>query len=199
MKHLITALLLCYAVLGLADNLIKNPDFSAEKKFMKDWTLTTMCDQVFDLVYNEESKFVDLESSGTEYSGYLNQIVPVKPDTRYLLKVTIRLVKGRALLWVVGLNSNRQELGYQQTKWLTSFVGHPLVPNFVRKEFVAGSGNTDWGVEELEFVTKKPEKSKEELAFVKINVGVYFSTGKIQVKKIELIQLDNVENKADKK
>lgn len=175
------------AATGLAGNLLKNPDFSDKDNYMKDWKLTTMCDQVFDLSYNKQGNFVDLESSGTEYSGYLNQVVPVKPDTKYLLRVTIRQLKGRALLWIVGLDKNQQPVGYQRTKWLTSFVGHPLIPNFVRKEYVQGSDNTDWRVEELEFVTNKPEKSKEELAFVRVNVGVYFSTGKIQVKKIELI------------
>ena len=194
MKSLIILLFGCVTFSVFAENLLKNPDFSANGNYMEGWTLTTMCDQVFDLTYNEKEKFVDLESTGTEYSGYINQIVPVKPDRNYMLKVDIRLVKGRCLLWIVGLDRNKEQIGYQRPKWLSSFVGHSLVPNFIPSKYMNGSDKLEWRTEDLIFFTKKPEKSKEELAFVKVNVGVYFSTGKIQVRKIELIPLEGTKN-----
>lgn len=184
---------------AMAENLLKNPDFSAEGDYRKDWALTTMCDQVFDLTYDKAGKFVDLESTGTEYSGYLNQFVPVKPNVRYRLRVDMRLVKGRCLLWIVGLNRDRRPVGYQRTKFLSSFVGHPLSPYFVPNAYMYGSDNLDWRWEELEFLTEKPEKSKDELAYVKVNVGVYFSTGKIQVRKVELSPIEGGQDRPAEK
>jgi len=195
MRFFIILFSCCISFVVSAENLLKNPDFSFQGDYMRDWALTTMCDQVFDLSYNNEEKFVDLESTGTEYSGYINQIVPVKPNKNYLLRVDMRLVKGRCLLWIVGLNSGQERIGYQRTKFLSSFVGHSLVPNFVPAKLMHGSDKIEWRTEELIFFTKKPDNSKEELAFVKINVGVYFSTGKIQVRKVELIPLEGTENK----
>ena len=191
MKLLIFALVLFSVAVTLpAANLTKNPDFSAKDNYMKYWALTTMCDQVFDLSYNEDGKFVELESTGTEYSGYINQFVKVKPDTKYLLRVDIRHIKGRLFLWMVGYDDERQPVGFQKYRWLSSSVGHPLVPNFVPQDYVKGSTEVKWRIEEVELTTTKPEKSEKEVAFIKVNVGVYFSTGKFQVKKIEFIELD---------
>jgi hypothetical protein len=197
MKLLILALILFCAVIALPANLLKNSDFSAKDNYMQHWALTTMSDQVFDLSYNKKGKFVELESTGTEYSGYINQFVRVKPNTKYLFRVNIRHIKGRLFLWMVGYDDKRQPVGFQKYRWLSSSVGHPLVPNFVPQKYVQGSNKVEWKIEELELKTTKPKKSKKEVAFIKVNVGVYFSTGKFQVRKIEFIELDN--NKAKKK
>ena len=191
MKLLIFTLILFCAVIALPANLLKNSDFSAKNNYMQHWTLTTMCDQVFDLSYSNKGKFVELESTGTEYSGYINQFVRVKPNTKYLLRVNIRHIKGRLFLWMVGYDEKRQPIGFQKYKWLSSSVGHPLVPNFVLPKYVRGSNKVEWKIETVEFITKKPMKSKKEVAFINVNVGVYFSTGKFQVKKIELIELND--------
>ena len=196
MKILIITLCGCITFSAFAQNLLKNSDFSA-KNYMQDWALTTMCDQVFDLSYNKKGKCVELESTGTEYSGYINQFVRVKPNTKYLFRVNIRHIKGRLFLWMVGYDDKRKQVGFQKYRWLSSSVGHPLVPNFIPQKYVHGSNKIEWKIEELELTTTKPKKSKKEIAFIKVNVGVYFSTGQFQVKKIEFIELDN--NKAKKK
>lgn len=186
MKYFVAFVFYCFTLSGIAENLIKNPDFSAPGNYLSEWKFDAMAAEVFNLKYDDKGKFIDLESTGPEYSGYINQHIPVKPDTQYLLKVTLRHLKGRGLLWVTGKDQNMKPVLYDQRKYLVSFVGNPLVPDFVKKELMNGAGSSAWVVEELSFFTGNLPANSERLAFVKVNIGIYFSTGRIQIKKVEL-------------
>lgn len=186
MKHLVILVIYCFTLSVIAENLVKNPDFSAPGNYLSEWKFDAMAAEVFNLKYDNEGKFADLESTGPEYSGYINQHIPVKPNTQYLLKVTLRHLKGRGLIWITGKDKNMKPVLYDQRKYLVSFVGNPLVPDFVRKELMNGAGSSEWAVEKLSFFTGNLPANSEQLAFVKVNVGIYFSTGRIQIKKVEL-------------
>lgn len=192
MKRLVLLMAICLPcllVVGQNENILKNPGFSDAAGFMKDWEFFAMAEEVFDLTYDKKEKAVDLESSGTEYSAYLNQVVSVKPDTEYILRVNIRHFKGRCLLWVVGLDDKKEPILQQWTKYLISFVGNPLVPDFIRREYMYGDEDSSWKIEELRFKTEASPRTGKKASYVRVNVGIYFSTGKIKVRKIELIEL----------
>ena len=186
MRLLIGVVAGCVAMSATAENLVKNSDFGSAGDFLDGWKFETIAAEVFNLKYDNDGKFVDMESTGPDYSAYVNQYIPVKSNTHYSLRVMLRLIKGRSLIWVTGNDLDMKPLIYDQRKYLVSSAGNPLVPDFVRKELMNGSGESDWRVEELTFFTGGLPKNSKEIAFVKINVGIYFSTGRIQIKKVEL-------------
>ncbi len=162
---------------------IVNPDFRKDKG---GWEFLTMANEVFELCYEPAEKFVEVNSTGPDYSGYLAQLVRVKPGTPYRLSVTLRHLKGRGLLWITGYDKNKQPLAFDQRKYLISSEGNPLVPHFVKKEWMQGSSDTDWRTETLDFTTETTGKKGGEVHFIRISLGIYFSTARLQFRHVQL-------------
>lgn len=155
----------------------------------QEWFLATSTREVFELNRDETSDSVYLASTGADYSGYLVQIVPVKPNTRYRFEVDIRHLNGRALLWVKAYDKARKPLHYDERKYLISSADCPLVPDFVSVSMLQGSGSTDWRTVSLEFDTVKRSNDTEEIAYVRVGAGPYFSVAKMYLRNFRLYEL----------
>lgn len=184
MRLLLILSMLAFWTRAEAEAVIENPDF---KENAGGWKLSTMADEVFELSYDAGNSCVDLASTGTDYSGYLTQTVAVKPDTEYVLKVTLRHLRGRGLIWLTGYDAAKQPLAYDQRKYLVTSEGNPLVPHFVRKELLQGADGDRWRTEELKFTTALADGKP--VSFVRISLGVYFSAARLQFRKVELVEV----------
>lgn len=168
---------------GNGKNLIVDPYL---KDFEKNWVLSTTTVEVFELTRDKASGAIDLRSTGTDYSGYITQIVPVKPRTRYRVSVTLRHFSGRGLIWITAMNAKKQNVMFDERKYLISSNGNPLVPDFVRKELLQGSGSSDWRTESFEFETTVVKGQERDIAYLRVGAGIYFAVAHLQVKHISL-------------
>ena len=182
-KTLLLSTLCCsLSLCGEGTGLI-NPDFREDQG---GWVLSTMANEVFELRYDADEQFVEINSTGPDYSGYLAQTVPVRPGASYRLNITLRHLKGRGLLWITGYNQNKQPLAFDRRKYLISSEGNPLVPFFVKKEWMQGSSNTGWRTETLDFKAEMTDQKPGEVHYVRISLGVYFSTATLQFRHAQL-------------
>lgn len=75
-------------------------------------------------------------------SGYWNQVVPVKPETDYLLRVWYRLGGGKMLIYVHGGANGGQSV--DQRFYDTSMRNHWLAPVFIKPEYMKGTDPQEW-------------------------------------------------------
>lgn len=178
---------------GEGPNLLKDADFT-DPAAAPSWPWQTMAAEVFTVDWRPGGG-VTLESLGADYSGYLTQMVDVKPDTWYRLAVRTSHAKGRALLWVIGFDRDGAPLLYDQRKYLVSFVGNPLVPRFVRKELMNGTDQDEWREETLDFFTGNLPAGSKPIGRVRVNLGIYFSTARISFQQVSLREIPAPEAK----
>ena len=180
----------------LSGNLFVNPDLAKGTHMPEGWNISLMAQEVFNVRYSgggSPEATVEIESLGSDYSGYLNQYVAVEPDSWYRIKVTTRLLKGRGLIWVYGYGSDGKQVFYDKRKYLHTFVGHPLVPHFVRKEYMNGTDDDSWRVEVLDIYTGAT-KGQEPPVKIRVSAGVYFATTRILFKDLEICRIEKPED-----
>lgn len=166
-------------------NLLENPRFDAPEGYMKGWEWSPMWAPIFTVSYDQGKRAVAIASSSNEYSGYLNQTVPVVPGREYVLRAELFLPLGRSLLWVVALNDQRKEIGKSWTRRSYSLADNPLFPHFVKPEYAPnGRLVNDW--ECLELRVKIPDG----VPFVRVNVGSYFGQGIVYFRRVEFFAAD---------
>ena len=199
MKKLLFILLFFSGVLlGAGEvNLLKDPAVSVPEG--KDWFLSTTTREVFELEKDPATGYIYLASTGADYSGYLCQYVKVKPNYRYRFDVQLRHLNGRALLWIKAFDKNKNILHYDRRKYLISSADNPLVPDFVSTARLQGSGSTDWRTVSLEVDTVKAANDKEEIAYLRVGSGPYFSVAKLWYRHFSFVELGPVENKEAEK
>jgi hypothetical protein len=175
----------------VSGNLIKNSDFSSGKNFPDNWSIALMAPEVFNIkwIRQEQGKnYLSMESLGPDYSGYITQKVKVKKNTWYRLKVRLSHTMGRGLIWVYGLDANNKPVLFDRRKYLTSFVGNPLVPRFVRKELMSGSEDKSWRDVVFDFQTK-PNENQVAPEILRLSFGIYFTNAKIMFQSIQMWEI----------
>jgi len=174
----------------VSGNLIKNSDFSTGKIFPADWAISLMAPEVFNIkwVRQKDGNYLSMESLGPDYSGYINQKVKVKKNTWYRIKARLSHTMGRGLIWVYGYDANNKSVMFDRRKYLSSFVGHPLVPRFVRKELMNGSEDKSWRDVIFDFQTK-PSKNQVAPEILRLSFGIYFTNAKIMFQSIEMWEI----------
>lgn len=194
MKKIIILLLVFFGALLWADekNLIQDPTITTPEGGPH-WFLATTTREVFELEKDPETGYIYLASTGADYSGYLCQMVKVKPNYRYRFTVQLRHLSGRALLWVKAFDQNRRILHYDRRTYLISSASNPLVPHFVTAEQLQGSGSTDWRTVTLDVDTVKADNDTEEIAYLRFGTGPYFSVTKMWIRYMSVIELGPVE------
>ncbi|MBQ4328907.1 MAG: hypothetical protein IJC27_04195 [Lentisphaeria bacterium] len=194
MKRFFSALLLFFAAALPAEeiNMLKDPSVSVPEG--KEWFLSTTTREVFELEKDPSTGYIYLASTGADYSGYLCQFVKVKPNYRYRFDVQLRHLNGRALLWIKAFDKNRKILHYDRRKYLISSADNPLVPDFVSTGALQGSGSTDWRTVSLEVDTVKAANDTEEIAYLRVGSGPYFSVAKLWYRHFSFVELGPVEN-----
>ncbi len=184
-------------VVKLSENLFVNPDLAEGADIPEGWNISLMAEEVFNLRYTGKGTpeaAVEIESLGSDYSGYINQYITVEPDSWYRIKVTTRLLKGRGLIWVYGYGKDGKQVFYDKRKYLHTFVGHPLVPHFVRKEYMNGTDDDSWQVEVLDIHTKATKGQKPPVK-LRVSAGVYFGTTRIIFKNFEICKIEKPEHR----
>ncbi|MCK5805810.1 MAG: hypothetical protein KAI66_23465 [Lentisphaeria bacterium] len=179
-------------VIKLSENLFINPDLARGGDTPDGWKISLMAKEVFNVRYKNKgtsAATVEIESLGADYSGYINQNVKVEPNCWYRIKVTTRLLKGRGLIWVYGYGKDGKQVFYDKRKYLHTFVGHPLVPHFVRKEYMNGTDDDSWRVEVLDIYTGAT-KGQEPPVKIRVSAGVYFATTRIVFKNLEIYKIE---------
>jgi hypothetical protein len=175
----------------VSGNLIKNSDFSSGKNFPDNWSIALMAPEVFNIkwIRQEQGKnYLSMESLGPDYSGYITQKVKVKKNTWYRLKVRLSHTMGRGLIWGYGLDANNKPVLFDRRKYLTSFVGNPLVPRFVRKELMSGSEDKSWRDVVFDFQTK-PNENQVAPEILRLSFGIYFTNAKIMFQSIQMWEI----------
>lgn len=175
----------------VSGNLIKNSDFSTGKDFPADWSISLMAPEVFNIKWVRQKKggnYLSMESLGPDYSGYINQKVKVKKNTWYRLKVRLSHTMGRGLIWIYGYDAKNKPVLFDRRKYLTSFVGHPLVPRFVRKELMSGSEDESWRDVIFDFQTKGNNKQVAP-EILRLSFGIYFTNAKIMFQSIQMWEI----------
>ncbi len=173
-------------------NLFLNPDLAAGSDLPEHWTISLMAKEVFNVRYTNRGSpdaTVEIESLGSDYSGYINQTVPVEPNCWYRISVTVRLLKGRGLIRAYGYGADGKQVFYDKRKYLYTFVGHPLVPDFIPKEYMNGSDDDSWRVETLDIYTGA-SKGRKPPVKVRVSAGVYFATTRILFKNFEMRKIE---------
>jgi len=161
-------------------NLLENPGFDAPQGFQHGWTWSPMWDQIFKVYYDKEKRAVAIASSSNEYSGYLNQVIPVTPGKEYVLRAELLLPLGRALLWIVALNDQKKDIGKSWTRRSYSLADNPLFPHFVKPEYAPnGRIVNDWETQELRVTIPAG------VPYVRVNVGSYFGQGIVYFRRVE--------------
>ena len=176
----------------LSGNLFVNPDLATGADRPEGWKISLMAEEVFNVRYTGNGTpgaIVEIESLGSDYSGYINQYVKVEPGSWYRIRVTTRMLKGRGLIWVYGYGRDGKQVFYDKRKYLHTFVGHPLVPRFVRKEYMNGTDDDSWRVEVLEIYTGAT-KGQEPPVKLRVSAGVYFATTRILFRSFELYKIE---------
>ena len=197
---LAVSLLISYSMLGAAanekftvvsKNMIKNPDFSKGTDFPDDWKLTLMAKEVFNIKWikpKDGKNYLSMESLGPDYSGYITQNVRVRKDAWYRIKIRLSHSMGRGLIWVYGLDENSKPVLFDRRKYLSSFVGNPLVPRFVRKELMSGTDSDAWRDVTFDFQNKGNNKQPAPTT-LRLSFGIYFTNAKIRFRKIEMWEI----------
>lgn len=176
----------------VSENLIKNSTFSKGTDFPADWQLGVMANEVFNIKWVRPKKggnYLSMESLGPDYSGYIKQNVNVKKDAWYRIKVRLSHSMGRGLIWIYGYDKNNKPVLFDRRKYLSSFVGNPLVPRFVRKELMSGTDNDTWRDVIFDFQNKVTAKNYKTPEILRLSFGIYFTNAKIMFKKIEMWEI----------
>jgi hypothetical protein len=173
-------------------NLVKNSDFSKGSDFPDDWKISVMAPEVFNIEWvrpADGENYLSMESLGPDYSGYINQMVKVKKDTWYRIKVRLSHTMGRGLIWVYGYDENNKPVLFDRRKYLSSFVGNPLVPRFIRKELMNGSEDDSWRDVIFDFKTSAaPNQTAPSI--LRISFGIYFTNAKLRFKSIKMWEIN---------
>ncbi len=181
----------------VSENLIKNPDFSKGNDFPDDWSMMLTSPDVFNVKWIHDANngnYIYLESLGADYSGYIMQKVKVKKGVWYRLKVCLNHSMGRGLIWLYGYDGDNKPLLFDHRKYLSSFVGNPLVPHFVRKELMNGSEDASWRDEIFDF-QNSDDKGNIQPSILRVAVGIYFTNAKIMIKSIEMWEIKKMGSK----
>lgn len=177
----------CQLHAGELNNLLKNPNLDKGKDFPDDWTFQTIAPEIFNIMWKKddgEGAFFQMESIGADYSGYISQLVKIEPGQRYRLSLQLKQAKGRALIYITGRDKDNKPVAYDQRKYIISFAGHPLVPDFVQKSLMKGSDDNDWRTEIFEFSTEN--KDSRELNYINLQIGIYYSQAMLSIRKLRL-------------
>lgn len=175
----------------ISENLLKNSDFSNGKDFPDDWNQMLTSPDVFNVEWHHNTKegnYIYFESLGPDYSGYIMQKVQVKKGAWYRIKVCLSHSRGRGLIWVCGYDNNNKPMLFDSRKYLSSFVGNPLVPYFVRKELMSGTDDDSWRDVIFDF-KNSDDKGQIQPSILRIAVGIYFTTAKMRIKSIEMWEI----------
>lgn len=181
-------------VSGMAANLIENPDFTEGENFPEKWKFETSTPEIFDINYRKNPAVVEVTAMTADMSGYLVQIVPVRPNASYRLKVNMKQEGGKGLLWLTGLDREKRSKSYNVNHYFISCVNNPLVPRFVPKELMDGSDDDGWKEEVVEFQIPAASAGEGEICFLKVNIGCYFSISKISFAHVELVEMESKKN-----
>lgn len=176
----------------LSKDLIRNSHFTVGKDFPDDWSTMLSSPDVFKVEWIRNEKignYIYFESFGPDYSGYIMQKVKVKPGAWYRLKVRLSHSMGRGLIWIYGYDAANKPLLFDRRKYLSSFVGNPLVPHFVRKELMNGTEDDSWRDVIFDFHNSN-DKGTIQPAILRIAVGIYFTNAKILIKSIEMWEIE---------
>ncbi|MCF6174681.1 MAG: hypothetical protein L3J71_02820 [Victivallaceae bacterium] len=181
----------------ISKNLVKNSDFTKGKDLPDNWSISTMAPEVFNIKwYHPENgeNYFSMESLGPDYSGYINQKIKVKKDAWYRIKIRLSHTMGRGLIWLYGYDENNKPVLFDRRKYLSSFVGNPLVPRFIRKELMNGSEDDSWRDVIFEF-QNKGNKNQVAPSILRLSVGIYFSNAKLRFKSIKMWEIKKPGNK----
>lgn len=129
---------------------------------------------------------VEMYSHMAETSRYISQEVEVEPGATYEWRAKINQEGGRGLMWVKGLSDAAgNPVSWEARTYLISYDGHPLYPDFVEGRLMRGSGKGGWREEKVDF------KVPENVAKVRLSIGVYFSTGTLRLGPMKLVKLSD--------
>lgn len=187
LSGLVAAMIICCQLYASSSgNILKNPNLDKGTDIPDGWKFQTVAPEIFNLKWEKncpDGAFFQMESIGADYSGYLSQQVKVEPKQRYRLSLQVKQAKGRALIYITGRDKNNKPVAYDQRKYMISFAGHPLVPDFVEKSLMKGSDNDDWRTETFEFVT---ENNGKEIDNIYLQIGIYYSQAMLCIRKLVL-------------
>lgn len=176
----------------VSKNMIKNSTFSKGTDFPAGWKLGLMANEVFNIKWVRPEKganYLSMESLGPDYSGYISQEVKVKKDAWYRIKVRLSHSMGRGLIWIYGFDKHKKPVLFDRRKYLSSFVGNPLVPRFVRKELMSGTDSDSWRDVTFDFQNKPTAKNYKTPEILRLSFGIYFTNAKIMFQKIEMWEI----------
>ncbi len=103
-------------------------------------------------------------------SGYWSQSVAVEPGVAYRLTGWFRLAGGRLLTYV---HARTSTVSLDERFYAQSLANIPLVPVFLKPEYVAGARPDQWYPLALDFAPP------EGMTAVAVSVGMYFTGGEV--------------------
>lgn len=165
-------------------NLLKNPSFEEGANAPTPWEFSTATVENFDLTFSKDAhdgkRSMKVVTKTPKMSGYWTQKVDVAPDTEYLLECWVKLQGGKVLMYVSGQG---EEPDKQNRVYVESAHDNPLVPVFLKPEYVGGLVRTDqWHRMDLRFKTLSATKQ------VRVNIGSYFREGAVLIDDAKLVQ-----------
>jgi len=180
-------------------NLVRNGNFDQIKNDQAvGWTFSTAKPEIFDLSFPQEKDHGNVAKmivSSAAMSGYLGQIITVKPHTDYHLSALAQMNKGSILIFIHG--------GADKTKldtriYVQTLENNPLVPWFWNKKWIDGvSGFPFSNVGLVRSFLAEPGKwepvsidfNSGELTSVTVSLGAYFKAGQYQFDDVSVTEI----------
>lgn len=162
------------------DNLVKNPGFEdGANGRPADWRFGTAMPENFVAEWSTdahtERHSVRILSHSGRMSGYWAQTLPVKANENYRLTAWAKMTGGRILMYALGYDAtgkSRRDL-LDARRYLSCSADHPLVPVFLKPEYMPGVPPNEWRQMVLDF------KPPEGIARITVHLGSYFQAGEM--------------------
>lgn len=102
-------------------------------------------------------------------SGYWNQVVSLKPETDYVMRVWYRLGGGKMLCYAHAALPDGKSV--DQRFYDSSMRTHLLVPVFLKPEYTKGADPNRW------FLCRLPFRTIKDMNAIAVSLGIFFSAG----------------------
>lgn len=170
-----------------APNLVSNGNFNQIKDGQAaGWNFSTAKPEIFKLSFPQEKdqgNVAQMDVSSAVMSGYLGQIITVKPHTDYHFSALAKLDKGKALIYIHGGPGTAK---VDTRIYVQVIKDDPLVPWFWEKKWVGGgtylAESGKWEPVSIDF-------NSGELTSVTVSLGAYFEAGQYQFDDVSVTEI----------
>jgi len=165
-------------------NLLKNPGLEQMRDGVPEaWHWSTAVPDNFEQGVTSDGRggghCLHIKAKSGVMSGYWSQTITVVPGKRYLFVGWYRLRGGKLLAYV---HARTRKTQLDQRFYAASLATIPLVPVFLKPEYVGGARPDHW------YRMRVPFTPPEGMKAVTVSVGMYFTPGEVWYDDLSVIE-----------